>query len=166
MKTLRTLLPLTLIILSLATSHAQRTKINEKNIIGCWTLSSVSFVGENKVVKPNVARFKIYEPNGEYACVEILQDLTANKFQIIVHEYGTYSYRNGTYIEMGRKDSKITSLTPTDMHSLWRISNEHWKKVNNISSRLKKYILQKCRMSTMPPEINNELSRIFKTHSR
>lgn len=142
--------------------YGQRTKINEKDIVGIWKLSSVTFKGESRSITPSVYRIKFYCANGEYACCEILSG--DNDYQVLVHEYGTYSYKGGKYIEMGRNTSKITQLNKTDMHVIWETSNEHWKRIPNMSNLLKNYILNKCRANKMPASVKKELDIFKKTY--
>ena len=58
-------------------------------------------------------QFKYYGPDGEYACAEIAMTRDG-KVVVMPHEYGTYTFRNGVYSEMGRPAVRPSDMVLTD----------------------------------------------------
>ena len=83
---------------------AQSVKVDDKELIGTWVMESMQWEGEKKTMcgkESGYSQFKYYGADGEYACAELA--LTKEgKVVVMPHEYGTYSFKDGWYSEMGR----------------------------------------------------------------
>ena len=92
-----------IMLMSATTSMAQNAKVPDKELVGAWLMESMQWEGEKKTVcgkASGYAQFKYYGADGEYACAEIA--LTKDgKCVVMPHEYGTYTFKNGVYSEMG-----------------------------------------------------------------
>ena len=73
--------------------NAQTTRVDDKELIGAWTLEWMQFDGEKKIVcgkDSKYTQFKYYGPDGEYACAEIALN-KEGKCVVMPHEYGKYT---------------------------------------------------------------------------
>ena len=144
-------------ILTAATSMAQSPKVADKELVGAWLMESMQWEGEKKILcgkEKGYTQFKYYGPNGEYACAEIA--LTKDgKCVIMPHEYGTYTFKNGVYTEMGRstKDGDMVLLDKTTFQGRWQKRHDIWKKQTAMPDRLVKYIVECCKMKDTPADI-------------
>ena len=132
-------------------------KVDDKEIIGVWFMESMQWEGEKKVMcgkQTGYIQFKYYGADGEYACAEIA--LTKEgKCIVIPHEYGTYYLKDGWYMEMGREPIKDAVIL-TDKNTYkgtWKKRHDIWKKQLNIPEKLRKYIVDCCRMKDTPADI-------------
>lgn len=141
---------------------AAQNKINDKELVGVWLMESMQYDGENKIlcstnqgktktvnVAPNYAQMKVYRANGEYACAEIVK-LNDGKYKVMPHEYGTYSFKNGKYMEMGR-NGNLNLVNATTFTGRWKNRNDVWKKHNNIPAQLVNYVVDKCKAHQSEP---------------
>ena len=78
-----------------------------KNLLGAWFMESMQYEGEEEIIgkAQGYTQFKYYGADGEYACAAIVLQ-TDGEVAILPHEYGTYTYNDGVYSEMGRKAIK------------------------------------------------------------
>lgn len=119
-------------------------KVDDKELIGVWAMESMQFEGEDKVMLgKNYARVKVYRANGEYACAEIGK-LNNGDYKVIPHEYGTYTFTDGNYTELGREGILIMVDNNT-FKGRWKNCHEVWKKKATVSTELINYIIQKCK---------------------
>lgn len=129
---------------------AQSTKVADKELIGSWIMESMQWKGEKKVVcgkASGYTQFKYYGPDGEYACAQIYLTKEGNVV-IAPHEYGTYTFKNGVYSEMGRpavKADEMKLIDKTTFHGKWKERSDVWKKVN-MPDKLVRYIVDRCRL--------------------
>ena len=88
--------------------NAQTAKIADKELVGAWVMESMQYEGEKKIMcgkETGYTQFKYYGADGEYACAQIA--LTKEgKCVLMPHEYGTYTFKDGWYSEMGREKIK------------------------------------------------------------
>lgn len=127
---------------------AAQKKIADKELVGVWVMQSMQYEGEDKVVcGKNYSQFKYYGPTGEYACAEIVKQ-GSGKYAILPHEYGTYTFRNGHYTEMGRKGVVIMT-DKTTFRGTWANRHDVWKKVA-MPETLRKEIVARCKANTEP----------------
>lgn len=125
----------------------------DKDIVGAWILKLVAFDNEGRVAPgPEIVRIKIYRSNGEYACAEIVKNKNGET-RIAPHEYGTYSYKNREYYEMGRKGS-LTFINHDTFNNRWKTSSETWTRLKNPPAKLINFLVEKCRTYKIPAGIN------------
>ncbi len=145
--------------------NAQNTKVPEKELVGVWIMESMQFEGERKITcgkKSGYAQFKYYGADGEYACAEISlsKDGTCTVFP---HEYGTYSFKNGMYSEMGRPAIK-DAIVLTDKNTYrgtWMNRHDVWKKQSNMPKKLVQYIIDCCKTKEAPADIQKLIKQNF-----
>lgn len=124
----------------------------DMDIIGVWAVTSIGFEGEEpaRFSGADYARFKYYGSDGVYACAEVLKD-GSGSCVVRPHEYGTYSFGNGKYIEMGR-EGELTLADKVTFVNRWGNQIEEWKKVTDIPSELTKYLVETCKEYLNYPE--------------
>lgn len=145
MKRIAAVLTLMLLTLLNATGAMAQTKVDDKEIIGVWIMTSMKFQGENEeLVNGSYSQVKVYRANGEYACAEIVK-LKDGSYYVAPHEYGTYTMKNGMYSEMGRKAIKFTFIDKEHFGGRWKNRIDSWKKVKNIPEELTQHIVDKCK---------------------
>ena len=153
-------LAVVLITLTNATSGFAQAKVDDKEIIGTWIMTSMKYEGENKeYISAEYTQVKVFRANGEYACAQIIKQKNGN-YVIAPHEYGTYWLRNGMYSEMGRKAIKFTFIDKTHFGGRWMNRNDKWKKVN-LPEKLTQYIVDKCKATRQEPA---EIQQLMKKH--
>lgn len=129
-------------------------KIADKELIGVWIMTSMKYQGESKnYINDFYNQVKVYRANGEYACAEILKDKNSETYIILPHEYGSYYFKNGKYIEMGREASGALKLTSkTTFKGRWRNRYDEWKKVVDMPEALTQHIVDKCKAAQVSPD--------------
>lgn len=150
---------LSIVMLAIAFSTnlmAQNTKVTDKDLQGVWLLVSMQWEGEKKIVcgkERGYSSFKYYGPTGEYACAEIIINKDG-EVKVLPHEYGTYSYKNGIYYEMGRF-SNLALVDKTHFKGIWMRSNtrlhESWRKCTTMPEKTVRYIIERCKAHQGPP---------------
>ena len=112
--------------------NAQTAKIADKELVGAWVMESMQYEGEKKIMcgkETGYTQFKYYGADGEYACAQIA--LTKEgKCVLMPHEYGTYTFKDGWYSEMGREKIK-DGMKLTDKNTAigtWMNRHDVWKK--------------------------------------
>ena len=144
-------------LMSVLSVSAQKAKIADKELVGSWIMESMQWEGEKKIMcgkNSGYVQFKYYGPNGEYACAEIA--LTKEgKCVVMPHEYGTYTFKDGWYSEMGREKIKdaMVWINKTTIRGTWQKRHDIWKKQVNMPEKLRKYIVDCCRMKDTPSDI-------------
>ena len=128
MKRMKQILMTMALLMCAVTANAQTANVTDRDLIGVWTLEWMQFDGEKKIVcgkTTGYSQFKYYGADGEYACAEIV--LTRDgKVVVMPHEYGTYTFKNGVYSEMGRP-----AVRPSDMVLCpRRLSATSWSAAN------------------------------------
>lgn len=151
------------VLMSTLQANAQKPKIADKELLGTWTLEWMQYDGEKRITcgkGTSYTSFKYYGANGEYACAEIALSKDG-KVKVLPHEYGTYSYKDGWYIEMGRKPARNDILVMKDnthFHGRWMNRTEAWKKTP-LSQKVVKYILDCCKSLNTPADVQQEIKK-------
>lgn len=146
-------------LLSITSCFAQ-AKVDDKEIIGTWIMTSMKYEGETKeYISDSYNQVKVYRANGEYACAQVAR-LKDGNYLIAPHEYGTYSLQNGMYTEMGRKAIKFTFTDKNTFEGRWMNRNDKWKKVN-MPEKLTQYIVDKCKAAQQEPEDIQQLMKKY-----
>ena len=154
------LLAMLFITLLSSTGVYAQAKVDDKEIIGTWIMTSLKYEGENKeYINDSYNQVKVYRANGEYACAEVAK-MKDGSYLILPHEYGTYSLKNGMYTEMGRKPIKFTFIDKTHFGGRWKNRIDRWKKVS-MPETLTQYIVDKCKATRQEPK---EIQQLMKKH--
>ena len=138
-----------------------QTKVDDKEIVGVWMMESMQFEGEKKTMcgkETGYTQFKYYGADGEYACAELA--LSKGKVVVIPHEYGKYTFKDGWYMEMGRKPLKDAVIL-TDKNTYkgtWQNRHDIWKKIS-VPEKVRKYIVDCCKMQETPSDIEQSIKQ-------
>lgn len=150
-----------LVTLVNAISIFAQAKVDDKEIIGVWIMTSMKYEGENENhINANYNQVKVYRANGEYACAQIVRQ-SDGTYIILPHEYGTYSLKGGQYVEMGRPSGAIDWINSTAFRGRWMNRYDEWKKVVNMPEELTLHIVDKCKAAQCSPE---NLQQMMKTY--
>jgi len=160
------LMTMVALLMTATTGFAQNAKVADKELVGVWVMESMQWEGEKKTVcgkESGYTQFKFYGADGEYACAQIV--LTKDgKCVVMPHEYGTYTFKDGWYSEMGRaaiKDAMVW-IDKTTMKGTWQKRHDIWKK-KNLPDKLVQYIVNCCKMKDTPDDIQQLLQQhLFK----
>ena len=148
-------LTLAALLLCALQANAQTARVADRELIGAWTMEWMQYDGEKKIVcgKTNgYTQFKYYGPDGEYACAEIVQ--TRNGVVVVMpHEYGTYTFKNGVYSEMGRPASTLTLTDKTHFRGRWKTRNDLWVKHPQMPDKVVRYIVDRCKTKEAPTDV-------------
>ena len=135
--------------------NAQTARVADRELIGAWTMEWMQYDGEKKLVcgkTTGYTQFKYYGPDGEYACAEIVQ--TRNGVVVVMpHEYGTYTFKNGVYSEMGRPASELVLTDKTHFRGRWKTRNDLWVKHPSMPDKVVRYIVDCCKMKETPTDV-------------
>lgn len=136
--------------------NGQTAKIADKELVGAWVMESMQYEGEKKIMcgkETGYTQFKYYGADGEYACAQIA--LTKEgKCVLMPHEYGTYTFKDGWYSEMGREKIK-DGMKLTDKNTAigtWMNRHDVWKK-KVLPDKVVKYIVNCCKFREAPADI-------------
>lgn len=148
-----------MLVLASGTMKAQQ-KVADKELQGVWLLESYVFDGESKIdCGEKYTRVKVYRPDGEYACAQVVKRKD-NTCQVIPHEYGTYTFKDGEYTEMGRK-TKLTMIDKNTCQSRWTNCDETWKKCHDMPAQLTDYVVNLCKANQTP---SADLQKLIRQH--
>lgn len=153
-------------LISAMQASAQSVKVDDKELVGVWYMESMQFEGEKKIMcgkATGYTQFKYYGADGEYACAELA--LTkAGKVVVMPHEYGTYTFKDGWYSEMGREKIKdaIVWVDKTTTKGTWKNRHDIWKKIS-LPDATVKYIVNCCKSKETPADIQQVIKQaLFK----
>lgn len=143
---------MSLLFLSPGTAMAQQ-KVTDKDLVGVWIMTLYKYDGESRnYINDSYNQVKIYCDDGVYACAEIFRNKDGH-YVIHPHEYGTYSFKDGKYIEMGRDATALLKLIDkTTFKGRWQNRYDEWKKVTDMPEALRLHILEKCKAAQKSPE--------------
>lgn len=159
----RVMLVMAVALMSALQVSAQNVKIDDKELVGVWLMESMQWEGEKKTVcgkQTGYTQFKYYGADGEYACAEIAMTKDG-KCVVMPHEYGTYTFKDGWYSEMGREAIKdaIVWVDKTTTKGTWQKRHDIWKKQLNMPEKLRKYIVDCCKMKNTPDDIQQMIKQ-------
>ncbi len=159
----KAMLVMAVALMSALQVSAQNVRIDDKELIGSWVLEWMQWDGEKKTIcgkETGYTQFKYYGPDGEYACAEIAMTKDG-ECVVIPHEYGTYSFKNGVYSEMGRPSSPdgLIMTSKTQFKGRWTTLNAVWNKQTSMPEKLRKYIVDCCRMKETPADIQQMIKQ-------
>lgn len=166
MKTIEKRMSILFAALMLCTANllAQNVKIDDKELHGVWIMESMQYDGEKKIMcgKANgYTQFKYYGADGEYVCAHIMRS-ASGKITVAPHEYGTYTFKDGWYSEMGREKIKdaMTWVDKRTIKGRWRNRNDIWKKVD-MPEKARKYIVDCCKSRYMSDDVAKQIENIM-----
>ena len=147
--------------------NAQTVKVADSDLHGVWLMESMQFEGEKKIMcgkERGYSQFKYYGPEGEYACAELVMGKDG-KCSVLPHEYGTYTYKDGWYSEMGREKRKdaIVWVDKTTTKGTWKTRHDIWQKQTAMPEKLRRYIVDCCKKKEMPADMQQLMKEnVFK----
>ena len=158
----RVMFVMAVVLMSALDVNAQTTKVADKELIGAWVMESMQFEGEKKIMcgkESGYSQFKYYGPDGEYACAEIVLNKDG-KVVVLPHEYGTYTFKNGVYTEMGRstKDGDMVLVDKNTFKGRWKNRHDVWKKTA-LPDKVVKYIVNCCKSKETPADIQQLIKK-------
>ena len=158
----RVMFVMAVVLMSTLQVNAQTTKVADKELIGAWVMESMQFEGEKKIMcgkESGYSQFKYYGPDGEYACAEIVLNKDG-KVVVLPHEYGTYTFKNGVYTEMGRstKDGDMVLVDKTTFKGRWKNRHDVWKKTA-LPEKVVKHIVNCCKSKETPADIQQLIKK-------
>lgn len=145
-----------LVLMSAVQVSAQSVKVDDKELVGIWYLESMQWEGEKKTMcgkATGYTQFKFYGADGEYACAELALTKEGNVV-VMPHEYGTYTFKDGWYSEMGREKIKdaIVWVDKKTTKGTWKNRHDIWKKIS-MPDKAVKYIVNCCKMKQTPSDV-------------
>lgn len=167
MKTKRMSLVIALLSCFALQLMAQTAKVSDSDLVGTWVMESMQWEGEKKIeCGIKYTQVKVYRADGEYACAEVAKQ-NDGTFVVLPHEYGTYTYKNGIYTEMGREPSVLQLVDKTTFKGQWKKRHDVWKKRTNMPERLTQYIVDCCKTKQAPAEIQQMIRKhMFKPDAK
>ena len=149
------------LLMCAVTTNAQTANVTDRDLIGVWTLEWMQFDGEKKMMcgkTTGYSQFKYYGPDGEYACAEIAMT-SDGKVVVMPHEYGTYTFKNGVYSEMGRSAAPLTLTDKTHFRGRWKNRNDSWVKQLNMPEKVVRYIVDYCKLKKTPADVSQGIKQ-------
>ena len=143
----------------------KRIEVADNYLVGTWVMESYQFEGEGNtktVCGTNYSQIKVYRANGEYACAEIAK-LKDGSVRVLPHEYGTYTFKNGRYSEMGRPEVAEDAFVVVDKNTTkgrWMARHDVWKRVD-LPAKLVDHIVARCKANQEEPK---DIQQLIKTH--
>ena len=135
--------------------NAQTARVADRELIGAWTMEWMQWDGEKKIVcgkTSGYTQFKYYGPDGEYANAEIV--LTRDGVVVVMpHEYGTYTFKNGVYSEMGRPATEQVMIDKTHFRGRWKTRTDMYVKHPSMPDKVVRYIVDCCKMKQTPSDV-------------
>jgi hypothetical protein len=160
----RMLLLIAVALMSALQVSAQNVKIDDKELVGAWMMESMQWEGEKKTMcgkETGYSQFKFYGADGEYACAELA--LTKDgKIVVMPHEYGTYTFKDGWYSEMGREKIKdaMVWIDKTTMKGTWKNRHDIWKKIA-LPDKAVRYIVDCCKKKETPADVQQMIKQMM-----
>ena len=149
------MMTLAALLLCATQANAQTARVADRELIGAWTMEWMQWDGEKKIVcgkTSGYTQFKYYGPDGEYANAEIV--LTRDGVVVVMpHEYGTYTFKNGVYSEMGRPASELVLTDKTHFRGRWKTRTDMWVKHPSMPDKVVRYIVERCKMNDTPADV-------------
>lgn len=149
-------------------AHAQDKASDREELFGVWYMEWMKYDKENEILHikdTKYTRCKVFRPDGEYASLEMWLRNDGN-IVLSPHEYGTYSYKNGEYIEMGRKlIPGISEFNLTDDETIngrWYNATDQIKKVKNCPKEIEQFFVDCCKYRTIPKDEDGKIEKIEK----
>lgn len=147
-----------MLMASLWATNTSAQSEQEKMMVGVWKFNGYTDAkGKKFDGGKNFSAVKIYNPDGEYCFAQfyIYSDGTVD---VKPHDYGTWSYKNGQYMECGRK-GEIISLTKKEFRGKWNGLEDSWLRVEKLPEKFTTYIMSMCRVLNTRSDIKEIILR-------
>ena len=158
------MMTLAVLLLCAAGMKAQTARTTDGDLVGVWTLKWMQYDGEKKIMcgkTTGYTQFKYYGPDGEYACAEIVL-IRKGKVVVMPHEYGTYTFKNGVYSEMGRPAVRPSDMVLTDkthFRGRWKNRSDSWVKQPQMPEKVVRYIVERCKLKKTPADVSQGIKQ-------
>ena len=83
-------------------------------------------------------------------CEKGVRDVRKGTVVVMPHEYGTYTFKNGVYSDMGRPASTLTLTDKTHFRGRWKYRSDSWVKQPNMPEKVVRYIVDYCKLKPPP----------------
>ncbi len=151
-------------------AHAQGKASDRECLFGVWYMEWMKYDKEDEILhikNTKYTRCKVFRPDGEYACLQAWLNRDGS-VTLSHHEYGDYSYKNGEYIEMGRKlvpgRSEFNLTDDETINGRWYNATDQIKKVKNCPKKMENYLLNICKTRTAKVVDDAEIEKMIKKH--
>ncbi|MBR1415119.1 MAG: hypothetical protein IJ570_04575 [Prevotella sp.] len=157
----KVMLVMAVALMSALQMSAQGAKVADQDLVGTWIMKTMQFEGEKEIVcgkASGYTQFKYYGADGEYACAELALS-KEGKVVVMPHEYGTYTFKNGVYSEMGRPAVKPDEMQLIDKNTFkgrWMNRHDIWKKVA-LPDKVVRYIVARCMSKNVPADVEQQI---------
>ena len=144
----------------------KKIEVADNYLVGTWVMEYYQFEGEGNtknICGTNYSQVKVYRANGEYACAEIAK-FNDGSVQVYPHEYGTYTFKNGRYSEMGRPEVEADGFVVVDKNTFkgrWKNRHDSWKRAS-LPDKLVDYIVAQCKAKQEGAP--KDIQQLIKTH--
>ena len=158
------ILTMVMVLMGIDGLFAQQTTVEDKDLIGVWTLEWSQYDGEKKTdisKTKGYIRLKYYGADGEYACAEIVLSIEG-KVVVLPHEYGTYTFKDGIYSEMGRPAVNPSDMMLTDkthFRGRWKNCTEAWVKQPTMPEEVVRFIVERCKLQETPADVQQYIKQ-------
>ena len=92
-----------------------------------------------------------------------LADLSKEgKIVVMPHEYGTYTFRNGVYSEMGRpavKPEEMMLIDKAHFKGRWKSLNQRWVKLSAMPDKAVRHIVNCCKYKDTPADVQQAVKQ-------
>ena len=133
-----------MLMASVCATNVSAQSEQEKMMVGVWKFNGYTDAkGKKFDGGKNFSAVKIYNPDGEYCFAQFFIN-SDGSVDIKPHDYGTWSYKNGQYMECGRK-GEIISLTKKEFRGKWNGLEDSWLRVEKLPEKFTTYIMSMCR---------------------
>ncbi len=141
-------------------SAAAQQKVADSAIVGMWYNDMFQYEREEPLTidQTNLTTIKVYGADGEYVSAHMYISKDHKDLSIQIHEYGTYSLKDGMYSEMGRTPIKMDWVNDSTSLGRWQNRKERWRKVKNCPKEMMQFVLELGRLH----HPSKELEHMFK----
>ncbi len=151
-------------------SRAQDKASDREELFGVWYMEWMKYDKEDEILHIKDTKYthvKVFRPDGEYACL-VLFLRKDGSISLSPHEYGTYSFKNGEYIEMGRKmvpgQSEFNLVDENTLTGRWYNSTDQSKKVKDCPKELEQFFVDCCKFRTIPNDEDGKMEKLIKQY--
>ncbi len=146
-------------------SWAQEKASDREELFGVWYMEWRKYDKEDEMLHikdTNYTCVKVFRPDGEYACLEtwLRKD---SSLVVLPYEYGTYSFKNGEYIEMGRKmipgKTSFQLVNEDTRTGRWNNSIDQSKKIKNCPKVLEQFFVDGCKYQVIPVDEDGNIDK-------
>ncbi len=157
------------LLLNVVPALAQEKASDREELFGVWHTEWLKYDREDELLHVKNTQYtiiKVFRPDGEYASLEAW--LKDGAVVLMPHEHGTYSYKNGEYIEMGRKTIpgriEFNLVNEDTRTGRWYNCTDQSKKVKNCPKALEEYLVECSKLRTRQVVDDAEFKEFIKKH--